>query len=449
MDDTTTARLQHRLAELCGDAVPGAVVALTDGETVVEVAHGISNLRTQVPVTTDTVFQLGSITKLFTASAVMALVDQGSVELDAPVRTYLPDFTVASAEVSATVTVRQLLCHTGGFEGDVFTDTGRGDDALRRYVQQLDDAAQVHPLGAMFSYSNSGYSVLGRLIEAVTESTWDEAVRTLIATPLGTETLLTLPEQVILGPHAVGHLLTPGLQVTPIFAPPRSIGPGGILHGTARDVIALGQVHAKDGLSSLSPAAVKAMQQEQVRLADPWPLGQAWGLGWMLPTPGVIGHDGSTFGQYAFYRLHPETGTALALLTNGPGAAAVFHALAAEFFSPLCGVSLPDAPSPAARPPLIADPQRYVGSYERRELRFDVSARDDGGLDLAITALGAVSRLTGVAGSLHLVGFDGDTLITAAPGRGGQHQTVHFVVPEDRERAEWVHLGARATPRTL
>ena len=459
VDATTQERLQRRLAELCGDAVPGAVVALTDGETVVEVAHGLANLRTRMPVTTDTVFQIGSISKVFTATLVMALVDQGKVDLDAPVRSYLPDFTVSSAEASEGVTVRHLLCHTAGFEGDDFTDTGRGDDALRLYVDQLADAAQIHPLGAMFSYCNSGFSILGRIVEAVTGTTWDAAVRTMISTPLGSSTLATLPEEVILRPHAVGHLELPGpdgenaLQVAPLYAPPRSVGPAGTVHGTAADLLAFGRLHVRDGVADdgsqvLSAASVKAMQQEQVVLDDPWVLGRAWGLGWILPVEGVVGHDGATFGQFAFYRLHPETGTAMALLTNGPGARAVYETLFAEFFGPLCGVELPRTAVPSPRPPAISDPARYVGTYERHEVRLDVALREDGDLDLTVSPLGPTALLAGPPAPVRLVGFDGDTLVTAEPAGSGVHLTAHFIVPEGAARAEWIHVGARATRRT-
>jgi CubicO group peptidase (beta-lactamase class C family) len=452
MDSATQDRLQRRLAELCGDSVPGAVVALTDGETVIEVAHGVTSLRTGQPVTTDTLFQIGSITKVFTASLIMALVDQGKVDLDAPVRRYLPSFAVASAEVSEQVTVRHLLCHTSGFEGDDFTDTGRGDDALSLYVGQLAGAAQIHPLGAMFSYCNSGFSVLGLVVEAVTGTSWDVAVRTM----LGLDGLATLAEDVILRPHTVGHLELPSgdgtaLQVAPVFAPPRSVGPAGTIHGTVADLLAFGRMHVRDGVADdgtqvLSAASVKAMQQEQVVLDDPWVLGRAWGLGWILPVAGVIGHDGATFGQYAFYRLHPESGTAMALLTNGPGARAICETLFAEFFSPLCGVELPRTAVPLAQPPVIADPARYVGVYERQEVRLELTLRPDGDLDLTVTPLGPLSSIGAEPKPVRLVGFDGDTLVTAEPAESGVHTTAHFIVGPDG-RASWLHLGARATPR--
>ncbi|MDP9181200.1 MAG: beta-lactamase family protein [Actinomycetota bacterium] len=448
-------RLAARLAELCGDGVPGASVALTDGATVVEAVHGVTSLRTKHPVTPQTLFQIGSITKVYTATLVMALVDQGKVDLDASVQTYLPSFQVADSDVAARVTIRHLLTHTSGFEGDDFTDTGRGDDALRLYVERLAKAAQIHPIGAMFSYCNSGFSTLGLVVEQVTGMSWDQAVQEMLAEPLGL-TLATLAEQVILQPHALGHLELPtsaepdaqkALQVAPVWAPPRSVGPAGTICSSAADVIAFGKIHAADGAPVLTPASVLAMQQDEVLLDDPWPLGRAWGLGWILPTPGVIGHDGATFGQYAFYRLHPESGAALALLTNGPGARAVFEGLYDEFFAPLAGVGPQLQPTPATTPPAIDDLDRYVGDYERQEVRIEVRAAD-GGLDVTPVPLGPTAAMAGPAESVRFVGFDGDTVVTAEPlDRSGVHVTAKFLVPDGQAQAAWIHFGARATPR--
>ncbi len=441
--------LKARLAELCGTTVPGAAVALTDGTDVIEVVHGVTSLRSQVPVTPQTLFQIGSITKVYTATLVMALVDQGKVDLDAPVQTYLPWFAVSDSDVSAAVTVRHLLTHTSGFEGDDFTDTGRGDEALRVYVEGLAKATQIHPLGAMFSYCNSGFSLLGLIVEQVTGGSWDTAVQELLATPLGL-TLGTLAEQVILQPHAVGHLDLPTssgdteLQVAPVWAPPRSVGPAGTICSSAADVLAFGRGQTQ----LLSPETATAMQQDQVLMDDPWTLGRAWGLGWILPTPGVIGHDGATFGQYAFYRLHPETGTAMALLTNGPGARAVYEALFDEYFAPLAGVTLPRTAKPAPVPPPIADPERFVGDYERQAVRIEVRATDDGCVDLTMVPLGPTAALAGPPKALRCVGLDGDTLVTAEPMEGaGVHLTARFIVPEGSTQARWIHVGARATPR--
>jgi CubicO group peptidase (beta-lactamase class C family) len=452
----SSATLAARLAELCGEDIPGAALAVTDGTEVVEAVHGVTSTRTAQPVGPTTLFQIGSITKVWTATLVLALVDQGKVDLDAPVQTYLPWFAVADGDVSARVTVRHLLCHTAGFEGDDFTDTGRGDDALTTYGRGLAKAAQIHPLGAMFSYCNSGFSVLGLVIEAVTGGSWDDAVQELVAKPLGL-VAGTLAEQVILQPHAVGHLKLPvskdegaetALQVAPLWSPPRSVGPAGTICTSARDLLAFGRMHVDGGAPVLTPAAVAAMQQEQVVLDDPWPLGRAWGLGWILPSPGVIGHDGATFGQYAFYRLHPETGTALALLTNGPGARAVFEALYDEVFAPVAGTAPLRRPEPAPEPPAIADLDRYVGDYERQEVRIEVRASDDGNLDITTVPTGPLAAVSAPPAPVRFVGFDGDTVVSADRAQsGGVHVTARFLVPEGDTSAAWIHFGARATPR--
>jgi hypothetical protein len=217
---------------------------------------------------------------------------------------------------------------------------------------------------------------------------------------------------------------------------------------SASDLLAFGRMHLDGGAPVLSQASVDAMQAEQVLLDDPYTLGRAWGLGWILPVQGVIGHDGATLGQYAFYRLHPETGTAIALLTNGPGARAVFEALAAEVFTPLCGAVLPVGQVPAAEPPPIEDRGRFVGDYERQEVRIEVRPADDDALDLTIIGLGPLAALMPDPKPQRFVGFEGTTVITAERDeKAGLHMTATFIVPPGETRAAWVHLGARATPR--
>jgi CubicO group peptidase (beta-lactamase class C family) len=144
--------LQPRLAALIDEhKVPGAALGvLHDGE-IAAVAAGVVNLRTGVEATSDTVFQIGSQGKMWTATVLMQLVDEGLVDIDAPVRTYLPEFAVADAEVSSSVTLRHLLSHTSGIDGDHFADFGRGDDCLQRYVESCAARGQTHPHGATMS----------------------------------------------------------------------------------------------------------------------------------------------------------------------------------------------------------------------------------------------------------------------------------------------------------
>jgi CubicO group peptidase (beta-lactamase class C family) len=115
-----------RLNELATEAnVPGAALGIwSDGQEILA-AHGVLNAATQAPVTTDSVFQVGSITKIWTATMIMQLVDEGLLSLDTTVSEVLPGARLGAADVGGQVTVRHLLTHTSGIDGDIFTDTGR------------------------------------------------------------------------------------------------------------------------------------------------------------------------------------------------------------------------------------------------------------------------------------------------------------------------------------
>ena len=216
--------------------VPGATLGiLRDGE-ISAVGAGVLSTATGVDVTADSVFQIGSITKVWTATLVMQLVDEGALELDQPVVELLPGFRVADSEVTRTVTMRHLLTHTSGIDGDVFTDTGRGDDCLERYVTGLAEVEQNHPLGATWSYCNSGYVLAGRIVEHLTGSTWDAALRERLVEPLGLTATVTLPEDALLHRTAVGHVGEPEDDPVPAstWMLPRSAGPAGLISRASR-----------------------------------------------------------------------------------------------------------------------------------------------------------------------------------------------------------------------
>src|SRR5262245_37572093 len=167
--------------------VPGAALAVLHGETLFEAATGVVNAKTAVATTTDSVFEIGSITKVWTTSLVMQLVDEGRLELDAPVRRYLPELALADRAAAESITVRMLLTHTSGLDGDLFQGTGRGDDAVERYVLACAALPQLHPPLAHWSYCNAGFVLAGRIVEKLRGRTWDEALRVQLLEPLGTE----------------------------------------------------------------------------------------------------------------------------------------------------------------------------------------------------------------------------------------------------------------------
>ena len=158
--------------------VPGASVAvLVDGQAT-EATAGVVHLGTGVEATPGALFMIQSISKVWTATLVMQLVDEGLVELDVPVRVFLPGFRTDDDRASADVTVRHLLTHTGGFEGDLWAATTSDEDALQRFVEDLVAGAPQHSRPReLFAYCSAGYGVLGRLVEVLRGMPYARALR--------------------------------------------------------------------------------------------------------------------------------------------------------------------------------------------------------------------------------------------------------------------------------
>ncbi|WP_030472837.1 serine hydrolase domain-containing protein [Lentzea aerocolonigenes] len=353
--------------------VPGATLAvLVDGE-IHEFASGVLNTGTGVEATTDSVFQLGSVAKIYTATLVMSLVDDGLLDLDARVVDVLPDFRVADPDATSKITVRQLLSHTSGLSGDFQPDTGRGDDCIEKYVEACVKLGQDVAPGATVSYSGAGYVVLGRIVEVLTGTTWNQALADRVLTPLGLTHTMTLPEEVLRFRAATGHF---GGQPTPVWdMMPRAAGPAAAVCASAGDVVRLAKAHLDNAV--LKPETVALMQERQVDVPDKWTVSaDGWGLGWTLydftGTPG-IGHDGAATGQYTYLRVIPEKGIAIALLTNGGGArplsSAILRSLLGEF-----GVEMPPPFAPPAEP-LDVDMTPYNGVYKREGVVIMIDGR--------------------------------------------------------------------------
>ncbi|GAA2294588.1 beta-lactamase family protein [Streptomyces kunmingensis] len=370
--------------------VPGASLALLVDGTVHELASGVLHRGTGVAVTTDSVFQMGSIAKIYTATLILRLAESGALDLDAPVVDVLPEFSVADPEATHAITTRRLLSHTSGLTCDFNHDSGRGDDCLAKYVEAAKGVALDCPPGTGISYSSVGYNVLGRIIEVVTGKVWDQALKDLLLTPLGLTHTMTLPEEALRFRAAMGHLGEPGRAPDP--APewdmmPRSAGPYGRVIASAGDLARLARMHlsggiAEDGTRVLSEETVALMQRRVVDCPDKWTVSSdGWGLGWTLydwnGVPGY-GHDGASIGQYGYLRVVPSAGVAVALLTNGGGAREVYAALYRELLAELAGVTMPEPFAPPAQPPVV-DFAPLVGTYRREGVVITVTERDGAG----------------------------------------------------------------------
>nr|WP_042188822.1 serine hydrolase [Kibdelosporangium sp. MJ126-NF4] len=452
------AHWQRRLDVLARrHGVPGAalgILRLRPGreDELVEAATGVLNKDTGVPTTTDSLFQIGSVSKVWTASVVMQLVDEGLIDLDAPVAEVLPELALADLAATSRVTMRHLLTHTSGIDGDVLTDTGRGDDCLAKYVAALANEAQNHPLGATWSYCNSGYSLAGLVVERLTGTTWDAAIRERLFTRLGLSHTVTLPEEALLFRTAVGHVSHGGDPVrAPVWALPRSAGPAGTITSTAADVLGFARMHltgglAPDGSRVLSERSVEAMAAWQTDLPDTKTLAESWGLGWFRcdwDSHRLIGHDGNTIGQSAFLRVLPSAGLAVTLLTNGGTTRALYEDLFREVFAELAGVAMPGSLRPPAEP-VTVDLERHVGVYERAGERLEVFTDADG-LRLRVTATGALAEMVAeIEKEFTMVPVTEDEFLVRDPARGVWVPVTFYTLDTG---ARYVHHDARATPK--
>jgi dipeptidyl aminopeptidase/acylaminoacyl peptidase/CubicO group peptidase (beta-lactamase class C family) len=450
---------QRRLAVLAErHRVPGAVLGtlrVGDGTDETSVAaYGLLNKETGVETTHDSVFQIGSMTKVWTATVVMQLVDEGKLELDAPVVDVLPELQLSDSDVAARLTMRHLLTHTSGIDGDVFTDTGRGDDCLERYVALLADAAQNHPLEATWSYCNSGFALAGRVIEKLTGGTWDAAIKERLVGPLGMTHTGTLPEEAILHRAAVGHVSENGSEPerAPAWALPRALGPAGLVNSTAADVLAFARMHlaggvAQDGTRILSEGSASAMTEHQADLPDKYILGDSWGLGWIRfgwDGRRLLGHDGNTIGQAAFLRLLPDEGLAVTLLANGGNTRDLYEDLYREIFLELAGIEMPRPLVPPSEPVQV-DVDPHLGTYERSGARLEVLAGADGPV-LRTTVTGPIAEL--VAEPTHeypMVAVADDLFVVRDPDARTWTPMTFYELPTGES---YLHFGARATPKT-
>jgi len=450
--DEIAALAQSKMREY---GVPGVALGILANGTITTRGLGVTNVEDPLAVTEHTVFPIASISKTIATTAVMRLVEQGKLDLKAPVRKYLPDFRVQDETVSRDATVWNLLTHTGGWEGQI-AGPERGEDTLRNFVTTLMPTnMQVAPPAAAWSYNNAGFSVAGRVVEVVTGTSINRAVRDLVFGPLGLSHAGTTAGDFIVNRFAAGHAYRgdspPTLQRP--FSPSTSVTAGGV--GLCiTDLLVYAKFHLGDGSSAdgqpvLSRASLELMRTPQLRKQS---TDDDMGLGWHLRSVGplrVAAHGGTLAGHVLLLEIVPERNFAIGILTNSNNGwrliqdveRAALKAYLGASFAPNQAIShrglvesLPHVQPLATQP----DPAPYVGRYIRP--MNAVSVRSQGGRLMV-----RVEPNNGTPQPEMPIAFYGPDRAIVTEGRD-KDQSIEFVRAADNT-LRWIRVVGRVAVR--
>lgn len=370
-------------------AIPGVAVGVwADGREAC-VCHGVTSVNNPLPVDPDTLYLLGSVSKTYTATTLMRLVADGRVELDAPVRRYVPELRLTDEQTAAQVTVLNLLNHTAGLDFGFIDDFGEGNDALASYVGKMAELELIAPPGARASYGQAGYNLAGRIVEKVTGLTFERAVASLIFEPLGLAHSFFARDDIMTRRFSVGHNRDQDgtLSIARLWRRSRGDNPGGGIASSVADQLRWARFHLGDGRTKrgtrVLPAEVLHRMQQPTATLRASTLGDAIGIGWFrreVDGVGTVGHGGSANSQFAELLTVPERGFAVVALSNaGPDDGLAFNQAVVRWaLEHYLGVIDRDPqPLPFDR----ARAREVVGSYENEVMTFTIGT-DGAGLTL-------------------------------------------------------------------
>lgn len=354
---------------------PGAQLTISRGDDRRSWAAGLEEHGTGRVMTPESAVPIGSITKVFTAVLVLALVADDEVELDSPIARYL---TELRGTPIAGVTVRQLLTHTSGVVNEP-----PGSDAVAfstaRYLQAVAACGTLHEPGSAFSYANAGSTVLGAITADVTGMTWREAVDAVVLTPLG-----IAPRFVIDPGHGAGGRHVPGHAVHAVSGRVRpveqNIGPAqaaaGGLACSADDLVRLGRALLEEGRQTALDEVDFAAMLVPEPTAKPVGLADAWGLSlarYDVADTSWWGHDGMATGTSCHLRIHPADEVVVAFTANATTGHQLWRSLLPELARQGLTVGEHHPPQPTSAP--LRSVAGFAGDYRNGDTDYRIVAR--------------------------------------------------------------------------
>ena len=321
--------------------IPGAaVVVVKDGKVVLLESMGVRDVASNKPVTPDTMFYIASCTKSLNAMAVLTLVEAGTIELDAPVKKYLPQFQTADAELTEKLTIRDLLSHAKGLDSQsiTFGEAYSGEMNDARYWRMMKDAKAT----GRFQYTNLHYTILGRVIEKVTGTHWKDFVEQRVCKPAGMNRTTAYASRM----YGDDNVAIPTIYwdkkliAAPQRKTDRTMHAAGGMGSTANDLARWMRLNLGggeiDGKRILSEQLAREMQRrhsesEPRKSMVPDLLDDGYGLGWQTGAykhKRYIQHGGGYVGTAALVTMVPDENLGIAVLCNTDGGGSAFCAMA-------------------------------------------------------------------------------------------------------------------------
>jgi CubicO group peptidase (beta-lactamase class C family) len=427
--------------------VPGVAVGILHEDKTFTEGLGVTNVDHPISVDETTLFQIGSITKTFVGTLAMRLVEMGKLELDTPIQTYLPNFSVLDEESSKKVTMRHLFTHTAGWVGDWFPEgLGHGEDAVSRYVASMVDTPELTPLGEVLSYNNAGFNVAGRVLEAVSGKVFTEIMQEMFLELLGMNHTYLLPWDLMTHRFVVGHS---NEEDGPAVAKPWSIGrasgPAGGIVTNVKDMLNYAQFQLGDGTFNrkrlLEPESLEKLHTPQVKFTPNNSVALTFWVDDSRATR-TIGHGGGTVGQTSLLTLVPDRDFSILLVTNSSNGGQLNPKLTNWALNHYLGIDTPEPALIEIPPKQLAE---YDGGYEATLTAAEVSSRE-GRLAIGRRSLGGFPTRdipppsTGPLPPVHYGFYSKDHIVgLEGPHKGALGQ---FLRDPDGSIA-WLRLGMR------
>jgi CubicO group peptidase (beta-lactamase class C family) len=315
--------------QLAAWEVPGcAAAAVQDGQVVLATGWGQRDLATKLPVTADTLFAIGSTTKAFTAATVGALVDDGLLDWERPLRDYVPEIQLHDPVMSDRLTVVDLLSHRSGLPRHEMAWLGHPGRSRAELVRRLRFLPLSKDLRQAFQYCNLGYLAAGYAVEVLSGTPWQDYLRDRLLTPLGMgRSNLSVDEMSADPDHATAYERRQGVVVPVPQRPITALAPAGAINSCAADLtrwllaqLGDGQL---DGQAVMSAATVARQHEPHIVLPEdrtfPASTRHAYGLGWFLGQyrgHRLLEHGGGIDGFLTECMLLPDDGIGVAVMTN-------------------------------------------------------------------------------------------------------------------------------------